>query len=86
MMGVVELKAATVEYAEIARKHNMTPVELALGYLRDRHFVTSSIIGATSMEQLKQNLDAFATTRPLPEEVTADIEKIFKKYRDPTFQ
>jgi aryl-alcohol dehydrogenase-like predicted oxidoreductase len=46
--------------------------------------MTSSIIGATSVEQLKEDIDSFLTTnRPLPPEVMADIEYIFKRYKDP---
>jgi aryl-alcohol dehydrogenase-like predicted oxidoreductase len=76
---------ATVQYIELAKKHGLTPVELALGFVRDRPFVTSSIIGSTSLEQLKEDIDAIMTApRPLPAEVTADIETIFKRYKDPS--
>lgn len=69
----------------MAKKHGLTPVQLALGFVRDRPFMTSSIIGATCVEQLKEDVDAFLTTeRPLPLEVMADIENIFRRYKDPT--
>lgn len=75
---------ATEKYIEMGRKHGLTPVQLALGFARDRPFMTSSIIGATSVDQLKEDIDAFLTTeRPLPPEVMADIETIFKRYKDP---
>ncbi|KAK7393689.1 hypothetical protein VNO78_22252 [Psophocarpus tetragonolobus] len=78
-------REATIKYLELAKKHSLTPVQLALGFARDRPFVTSSIIGATSVDQLKEDIDAFTTTeRPLPAEVVADIEAIFKRYKDPT--
>ncbi|MCH90176.1 protein tas-like, partial [Trifolium medium] len=78
-------REATIKYLELAKKHGLTPVQLALGFARDRPFMTSSIIGATSVEQLKEDIDAFTTTeRPLPAEVLADIEDIFKRYKDPT--
>ncbi|XP_045808873.1 protein tas isoform X1 [Trifolium pratense] len=78
-------REATIKYLELAEKHGLTPVQLALGFARDRPFMTSSIIGATSVEQLKEDIDAFTTTeRPLPAEVFADIEAIFKRYKDPT--
>lgn len=68
----------------MAKKHGLTPVQLALGFARDRPFMTSSIIGATSLDQLKEDIDAFLTVeRPLPAEVMADIEDIFKRYKDP---
>ncbi|XP_062150024.1 uncharacterized protein LOC133858560 [Alnus glutinosa] len=77
-------KEATIEYLELAKKHGLTPVQLALGFARDRPFMASSIIGATSVKQLKEDIDAFLTTeRPLPPEVMADIENIFKRYKDP---
>ena len=80
-----EFQEATIKYLELAKKHGLTPVQLALGFVRDRPFMTSSIIGATSVEQLKEDVDAFLTTeRPLPLEVMADIENIFKRYKDPT--
>ena len=68
----------------MAKKHGLTPVQLALGFARDRPFITSSIIGATSLDQLKEDIDAFVTTpRPFPQEVMADIESVFKRYKDP---
>lgn len=69
---------------QVAKKYGLTPVQLALGFARDRPFMTSSIIGATSMDQLREDLDAFTMTeRPLPAEVMADIEAIFRRYKDP---
>ncbi|KAI3700545.1 hypothetical protein L2E82_45178 [Cichorium intybus] len=76
---------ATSQYIEMAKKHGLSPVELALGFVRDRPFMTSTIIGATSVQQLKEDIDAFLTTeRPLPPDVMTDIETIFKRYKDPT--
>lgn len=78
-------KEATIQYLELAKKHGLTLVQLALGFARDRPFMTSSIIGATSVEQLKEDIDAFLMTdRPLPTEVMAGIEATFKRYKDPT--
>ncbi|KAL5701916.1 hypothetical protein ACHQM5_027198 [Ranunculus cassubicifolius] len=77
-------REATLKYIELAKKHGLTPVQLALAFARDRPFVTSSIIGATSLDQLKEDMHAFLKTeRPLPDEVTSDIEEIFKRYKDP---
>ncbi|XP_047176746.1 protein tas-like [Vigna umbellata] len=77
-------REATIKYLELAKKHGLTPVQLALGFARDRPFMTSSIIGATSVDQLKEDIDAFTTTeRPLPAAVMADIEDLFKRYKDP---
>ncbi|XP_057471404.1 uncharacterized protein LOC130760200 [Actinidia eriantha] len=77
-------KEATIQYIEVAKKHGLTLVELALGFARDCPFMTSSIIGATSVDQLKEDIDAFLTTeRPLLPEVMADVESVFKRYKDP---
>ncbi|CAI9118172.1 OLC1v1019703C1 [Oldenlandia corymbosa var. corymbosa] len=77
-------REATIEYAGVAKKHGLTLVELALAFARDRPFMTSSIIGATSVDQLKEDIDAFLNVeRPLPAEIMADIETVFKRYKDP---
>ncbi|CAL9754959.1 uncharacterized protein LOC135642410 [Musa acuminata AAA Group] len=77
-------KVATEKYIELAKKHGLSPVQLALGFVRDRPFMTSTIIGSTNMDQLKEDIDAFSTApRPLPPEVVDEIERIFKIYKDP---
>ncbi|XP_015887851.3 uncharacterized protein LOC107422857 [Ziziphus jujuba] len=77
-------REATIKYIELAKKYGLTPTQLALGFARDQPFNTSSIIGATSLDQLKEDIDAFITTeRPLPKEVMADIDSIFNIYKDP---
>ncbi|WVZ59827.1 hypothetical protein U9M48_009921 [Paspalum notatum var. saurae] len=77
-------KEATNEYVKLAKRHGLTPVQLALVFVRDRPFTTSSIIGATTMDQLKENIDAFSRVpRPLPQEVLDGIDDIYKRYRDP---
>lgn len=79
-------KKATLQYLDVAKKHGLTLIELALAFARDRPFMTSSIIGATSIDQLKEDIDAFLTTeQPLPVEVMADIENVFTRYKDPAF-
>lgn len=75
-------EAATKEYVALALKHGLTPSQLALAWCKGRWCVTSSIIGATSVEQLKENIDAFSLD--LSEEVLDGIQAIHKKYRDPT--
>jgi aryl-alcohol dehydrogenase-like predicted oxidoreductase len=47
---------AVAAYATLAEQIGITPAQLALGFLRSRAFVTSTIIGATTMAQLKENL------------------------------
>ncbi|XP_074319513.1 uncharacterized protein LOC141656502 [Silene latifolia] len=77
-------KEVTTKYVELGKKHGLSPVELALGFVRDRPFVTSSIIGATSVDQLKEDVDAFLTSpRPFSPELMQEIELIFKRNKDP---
>ena len=46
-------REAVSEYAAIAQKYGVTPTQLALAFCRSRWFVASTIIGATTMAQLK---------------------------------
>jgi aryl-alcohol dehydrogenase-like predicted oxidoreductase len=48
---------AAAAYVDLARRLGITPVRLALGYVRSRWFLGSSIIGATSLEQLAEDID-----------------------------
>ena len=70
----VNVTAATAEYAAIAQKHNLSPTELALAFVRDRWFVASTIIGATTMAQLKENIDSVNVQ--LNAEIFAEIDKV----------
>ena len=72
---------AIKEYTALAREHGLTPTELALAWCKSRWVVTSTIIGATTMEQLKENIDAFGVD--LSEEVLEGVDAINKRYRDP---
>ena len=51
--------AAVDAYVAVARKHGLTPAQLALAHCNSRDFVTSTIIGSTTMPQLAENLAAF---------------------------
>jgi hypothetical protein len=53
-----EAIAATELYWELAQELGVSLAQLALAYVTSRSFVTSNIIGATSLEQLKENLDS----------------------------
>jgi aryl-alcohol dehydrogenase-like predicted oxidoreductase len=73
--------AATTEYAALARANGMTPAQMALAWCYSRWFVASTIIGATTLAQLKENIDAEQTTLS-PEVVTA-IDAIHARYTNP---
>jgi len=69
---LVEL--ATRRYVELARTHGLDPAQMALAFVNDRPFMTSNIIGATTMEQLKSNIASADIT--LSAEVLEGIEAI----------
>lgn len=72
---------ALAAYAELARRHGLSLVELALGFTHGQWCVGSTIIGATSMSQLRQNLAAAEVG--LAPEVLAGIEDIHLRYTNP---
>ncbi len=61
-------------YQEIAKKNGLTLTELALGFVRNQQFVTSTIIGATTMEQLIENIDTIKIT--LSDEIIKEIDAV----------
>ena len=73
---------ATERYYEIALQNNMSLTELSLAYVTDRPFVTSNIIGATKMEQLKENINSVNIS--LNKEVIKEIEKVQNLIPDPS--
>ena len=75
------VQAAVAAYAELARRHRLTPTQLALAFVYSRWFVTSTIIGATSMAQLEENISAYEVK--LADEVLQEIEGIFLRYGNP---
>ena len=67
-------EAAIAAYVEVARKYGLAPAQLALAYVNAQPFVTSNLIGATSLEQLATNI-ASVDIR-LPREAIDEIEAI----------
>ena len=53
---------AVKEYSALARANGMTPAQMALAWCYSRSFVASTIIGATTLAQLEENIDAFDLT------------------------
>ncbi|MEN0001972.1 MAG: aldo/keto reductase [Pseudomonadota bacterium] len=72
---------ATTAYLNIARKHGLDPSPMALAWCLTRPFLTSIIIGATSMDQLRICIDAEALT--LSDDVIAEIEATNKEHPFP---
>lgn len=73
--------AAVAAYAALARRHGLSPAAMALAFVYHRDCVASTVIGATSLEQLEENLDAWE--RPLGADVLASIERLHQQYTNP---
>jgi len=73
--------AATRAYVELAHDHGLAPAQMALAYVTSRPFVTSNIIGATTMAQLQQNIDS--TDLSLSSEVRDAIEALHQQHTYP---
>jgi len=72
---------ATAAYVKLARKHELDPARMALAYVNSRPFLTSTIIGATTMEQLVNNIASIDIE--LSEEVIEGIEAIHTEHPNP---
>ncbi len=66
--------ALTEKYKEMADRHGMSLTHLSLAFVNQRPFVTSNIIGATTMDQLKENISSIEVT--LSEEMLREIDEI----------
>ncbi len=69
---------AIQKYVDLAHEFNITPSQLALAWCQQVDGVTSTIIGATSMAQLEENINSFEIT--LSQEVAESIMGIFKEH------
>ncbi|MCU7553673.1 aldo/keto reductase [Alteromonas sp. ASW11-19] len=72
---------ATRQYMEIAVKADMTPAQLALAWCQQVPGVVSTIIGGTSVAQLKENIAAFSM--PLDENVLDQVNRVFRRFPQP---
>lgn len=73
--------AATGLYVEVAQKHGLDPCQMALAFVQAQPFVTSTIIGATSMAQLRTNLGS--VTLKLDKDVLKDLEEVHRLHPSP---
>ena len=69
------------EYYDLAIKYGMSLTTMALSFVNDRSFVTSNIIGATSIDQLKENIDSYKTL--LSDEILDEINIIHNSQPNP---
>lgn len=72
---------ATRAYVELAHQHGLTPAQLALAWVNSREFVTSNIVGATTMEQLQENLGSLDVS--LSPDLVSAIEAIHSEFTYP---
>ncbi|RTY70263.1 aldo/keto reductase [Flavobacterium sp. LS1P28] len=72
---------ATRLYQEIAKKNGLTLTELSLAFIAQQLFVTSTIIGATTLEQLKENIDTIQVS--LSDEILKAIDEVQAVIPDP---
>tara|TARA_Y100000591_G_scaffold256189_1_gene228154 strand:+ start:3283 stop:4320 length:1038 start_codon:yes stop_codon:yes gene_type:complete len=70
------------EYFKLAKENDLTMVQLAQSFVNSRPFVTSNIIGATTMEQLKENIDSINIE--LSDEIIEKINQIHNNNPNPS--
>jgi aryl-alcohol dehydrogenase-like predicted oxidoreductase len=74
-------EAAIYEYVKLFRKHGIDPAQGALAFVNSREFVTSTIIGATSLEQLRSDIASIDVE--LSQDMLDEIETIHVRYPNP---
>jgi len=79
--GRVNVPEAVAEYAALARRTGLTPASMALAFVRSRWFTASTIIGATTMQQLRENIASSEVL--LDEEMIEAIEGIHLRFPHP---
>lgn len=76
-----QAQQATKAYAQIAKKYNLDMAQMALAFVNTRFFVTANIIGATTLAQLKQDIDS--TDVVLSDEVLNELETVQNEHPNP---
>jgi aryl-alcohol dehydrogenase-like predicted oxidoreductase len=76
-----EAKQPVKDYVQLAKENGLQPAQLALAYVNSRSFLTANIIGATSQEQLAQDISSIDVT--LSDDVLEAIESIHQKQPNP---
>ena len=72
---------AIEDYYKIAKKYNLSLAQMSLAFINSRSFVTSNIIGATTMEQLKENVGSLNIK--IDKEIIQEINSIHKNNPNP---
>ena len=79
-------RAAARDVFKLARESGMSPTALALGFCRSREYVGSTIVGATTLPQLNECIDAFTEEKPLSKPVLKAIDRIHRDAPNPNVQ
>ncbi|WP_394065552.1 NADP(H)-dependent aldo-keto reductase [Alcaligenes sp. WGS1538] len=74
-------REAALAYNELARRHGLTPTQLALAWVNQQAFTSSNLIGATTLEQLRENIASVDVT--LDHELIAAVNDIHGRYPNP---
>ena len=69
------------KFNDLAKSNNLKPSQMALSFVFSIWFVTSTIVGATSMNQLKENLSAYKIG--LPDDILEKIDSVHLKTMNP---
>jgi aryl-alcohol dehydrogenase-like predicted oxidoreductase len=77
-----QAQEATKRYVQLARDHGYSPAQMALAFVNQQPFLTSNIIGATTMPQLQENIASAQIS--LTEEVLQEIEAIAETIPNPS--
>lgn len=72
---------ATEAYLNIAKNHDLSLTQMALAFVNQQPFVTSNIIGATTLEQLTENIGSIELT--LSDEILQEIEAVHSRIPNP---
>ncbi|WP_226889361.1 aldo/keto reductase, partial [Nostoc sp. MG11] len=72
---------AVAAYVEIAKRHQLSPAQLAIAFVRSCWFVASTIIGATTLEQLKENIESINVV--LDKDILAELDAVHTQYPNP---
>ncbi len=76
-----EATQAITEYINLAKKHNLSSAQFALAFVNSRPFVSSTLIGATTLDQLKENIISHEVT--LSEDILNEIDAIHLRIQNP---
>ena len=77
----VNVSDAVSEYCKLAKDAGLTPAAMALAFVREKWFVGSTIIGATTQQQLEEDIDSGSVC--LSDDLLAEIDSIHQRFPNP---